>query len=133
MPWGSWINDLPTEFFLVVHIAAFAIGAGFAWLAFKRELTLLGSAFSLFAVALTVQPASGLALAGAVAVFVGLLVSYAFATTTGLFVLHPEPQPVDVLALATKAIEAFGLLAASRLMRRGRPAVPATLPQPKGT
>jgi hypothetical protein len=51
MPWGSWINDLPTEFFLVVHIAAFALGAGFAWLAFKRELALLGSAFSLFAAA----------------------------------------------------------------------------------
>ncbi|HEY7793246.1 MAG TPA: hypothetical protein VIA10_04480 [Gaiellaceae bacterium] len=51
MPWGSWINDLPTEFFLVVHIGAFAIGAGFAWRAFKRELTVLGTAFSLFAVA----------------------------------------------------------------------------------
>jgi len=51
MPWGSWINDLPTEFFLVVHIAAFALGAGFAWLAFKRELALLASAFSLFAAA----------------------------------------------------------------------------------
>jgi hypothetical protein len=51
MPWGSWINDLPTEFFLVVHITAFALGAGFAWLAFKRELALLGSAFSLFAAA----------------------------------------------------------------------------------
>jgi hypothetical protein len=51
MPWGSWINDLPTAFFLVVHIAAFALGAGFAWLAFKRELTLLASAFSLFAAA----------------------------------------------------------------------------------
>ena len=51
MPWGSWINDLPTEFFLVVHIAAFTLGAGFAWLAFRRELTLLGSAFSLFAAA----------------------------------------------------------------------------------
>jgi hypothetical protein len=34
MPYGSWINDLPTGFFLTVHIAAFAIGAGFAWLAF---------------------------------------------------------------------------------------------------
>lgn len=49
MPYGSWINDLPTSFFLVVHIAAFTIGAGFAWLAFKREQSLLGSAFSLFA------------------------------------------------------------------------------------
>jgi len=51
MPYGDWINEFPTGFFLVVHIAAFAIGASFAWLAFKRELTLLGSAFSLFAAA----------------------------------------------------------------------------------
>jgi membrane protein implicated in regulation of membrane protease activity len=51
MPYGDWVNELPTGFFLVVHIAAFAIGAGFAWLAFKRELSLLGAAFSLFAVA----------------------------------------------------------------------------------
>jgi hypothetical protein len=51
MPYGDWINDFPTGFFLVVHIAAFAIGAGFAWLAFKRELSLLGVAFSLFAAA----------------------------------------------------------------------------------
>ncbi len=51
MPYGDWINELPTGFFLAVHIAGFAIGVGFAWLAFKRELTLLGSAFSLFAVA----------------------------------------------------------------------------------
>jgi len=32
MPWGNWVNELPTEFFMAVHIAAFAIGAGFAWL-----------------------------------------------------------------------------------------------------
>jgi hypothetical protein len=51
MPYGGWINDLPTGFFLAVHVAAFAIGAGFAWLAFKRELPLLGWAFSLFAAA----------------------------------------------------------------------------------
>jgi hypothetical protein len=51
MPWGSWVNELPTEFFMAVHIAAFAIGAGFAWLAFKRELALLGTAFTLFAAA----------------------------------------------------------------------------------
>jgi hypothetical protein len=51
MPYGDWINELPTEFFLVVHIAAFALGAGFAWLAFKRTLPLLGTAFSLFAAA----------------------------------------------------------------------------------
>ena len=51
MPYGSWINELPTAFFMVVHIAAFALAAGFAWLAFKRELTLLGAAFSLFGAA----------------------------------------------------------------------------------
>ena len=51
MPWGDWINELPTGFFLAVHITAFAIGAFFAWTAFKRELPLLGTAFSLFAAA----------------------------------------------------------------------------------
>jgi hypothetical protein len=51
LPYGSWVNDLPTGFFLAVHIAAFALGAGFAWLAFKRELRLIGTAFSLFAAA----------------------------------------------------------------------------------
>jgi hypothetical protein len=51
MPYGSWINDLPTGFFLVVHITAFAIGAGFAWVSYKREMALLGWAFSLFAAA----------------------------------------------------------------------------------
>ncbi len=51
MPWGDWVNELPTGFFLAVHIAAFAIGATFAWTAFKRELPLLGWAFSLFALA----------------------------------------------------------------------------------
>jgi hypothetical protein len=48
MPYGSWINDLPTAFFMVVHIAAFTLGAGFAWLAFRRGLSLLGSGFALF-------------------------------------------------------------------------------------
>jgi hypothetical protein len=51
MPYGSWINDLPTGFFLAVHISAFALGACFAWAAFRRELVLLGAAFSLFAAA----------------------------------------------------------------------------------
>jgi hypothetical protein len=51
MPWGSWINQLPTGFFLAVHIAAFGLGATFAWAAFKRDLRGLGWAFSLFAAA----------------------------------------------------------------------------------
>lgn len=51
MPWGDWVNELPTEFFLAVHVSAFAIGAAFAWTAFRRDLGLLGWAFSLFALA----------------------------------------------------------------------------------
>ena len=51
MPYGDWVNELPTAFFLVVHIAAFAVGAGFAWVAFKRELGVLGSGFALYAAA----------------------------------------------------------------------------------
>ena len=51
MPYGDWINELPTGFFLVVHVTAFVLGAGFAWLAFRRELALLGSAFTLYAAA----------------------------------------------------------------------------------
>ena len=51
MPYGSWINDLPTAFFMVVHIAAFAVGAGFAWVAYKRGLGLLGTGFALYAAA----------------------------------------------------------------------------------
>jgi hypothetical protein len=51
MPYGDWINELPTAFFLVVHVTAFALGAGFAWTAFRRELSVLGTAFSLFAAA----------------------------------------------------------------------------------
>ena len=84
-------------------------------------------------VALTLRPASALALAGAATVLLGLLGGYLLATTTGLPVLHPEPEPVDGLALATKAIEAAGLLAALQLLQHGQPAVTATLPQPKGT
>ena len=79
---------------------------------------------------LTFRPASRPALLAAVGIFAGLIGSYVLATTTGFPVLHPDPEPVDGLALATKAIEAFGLLAAASLLWRP---VAATLPQPKGT
>ena len=51
--------------------------------------------------------------------------------TTGLPVLHPEPEPIDGLALLTKAIEAAGLLAASSLL--GWQPAALVLSQPKGT
>ena len=79
---------------------------------------------------LTLRPDSRPALGAAAATFAGLIVSYALATTTGLPVIHPDPEPVDGLALATKAIEAVGLLAAAGLLRRP---VAVTLTHAKGT
>jgi hypothetical protein len=98
------------------------IGAGLGFLAATIALGGL-------VVWLTWRPASASALAAAAVTFGGLLASYALATTTGLPVLHPDPEPVDGLALATKAIETVGLLAATSLLWRR---VAATLPQPKG-
>ena len=92
--------------------AHFAEGAG-AGLGFVASTILLAG----LAVALTVRPASSLPLAGAAIVFTGLLVSYALATTSGLPVLHPQPEPVDGLALATKAFEVVGLATALDLIR----------------
>jgi hypothetical protein len=81
-------------------------------------------------VALTLRPGSAFALAAAGAVLLGLLVSYVFAVTTGLPVLHPQPEPLDGLALATKAIEAVGLVAVTTLLWRPSGAL---TPHPKGT
>jgi hypothetical protein len=96
-------------------------------------------ALAALAVALTVRPASALALVGAATVFAGLLISYAMATTTGLPLLHPETEPVDGLALATKAIEFVGLLAALGLLRSstrrivGSPVVGERHPETSGS
>jgi hypothetical protein len=79
---------------------------------------------------LTARPTNQLGLAAAAVVFVGLLASYAFAVTSGLPLLHPEPEPVGGLALGTKAIEVVGLAAAASLLWRP---VAAINPQPKGT
>lgn len=81
---------------------------------------------------LTLRPSTSVLL-GTVAVLAGLIGSYALAITSGLPLLHPEPEPVDSLALFTKAIEAGGLLAAAHLLWRGRPALALTLPRTKGT
>jgi hypothetical protein len=50
----------------------------------------------------------------------GLIVAYVLAITSGVPVLHPEPEPVDGLALGTKAIEAVGLVAAAHLLLQRR-------------
>jgi hypothetical protein len=83
------------------------------------------------AVVLTMRPASTLPLAGAALVFAGLLASYGLATTIGFPLLHPQPEPVDGLALATKAFEVVGLATALDLLRR-RPAASLTFIDPKG-
>ena len=70
-------------------------------------------------------------LVAALAVFAGLLASYGLAITTGLPLLHPEPEAVDALALATKAVELVGLAAAGLLLRGRAVALPIT-PRPKG-
>jgi hypothetical protein len=105
----------------------FGEGTG-AGLGFAASAVLLSS----LVVGLTYRPASRLVVIGAGVVLAGLLASYAFATTTGLPLLHPGVEPVDGLALATKAIEAAGLLGALYLLWRGRQAVAVTHLQPKG-
>jgi hypothetical protein len=99
------------------------LGAGWGFVAAAAALAGL-------AVWLTARPACRPALAAAMAVFAGLLASYALAVTSGLPILHPAPEPVDGLALATKAFEVVGLGAASSLLWRPRLALD---PQPKGT
>jgi hypothetical protein len=98
-----------------------ALGLGF--LASAAVLAALG-------VALTrrVRPAA-LALSGAT--LAGLLAAYALAITVGLPLLHPEPEPVDGLAFATKVVEAAGVAAAIHLLWRARAAVGVAL-RPKG-
>ena len=109
-----------------VLIAACAISAGIhAALAPEHlaEGAAAGAAFAAsaallacLAVALTRFP-SPLVLAATAATFGGLIVAYAFAVTTGLPGLHPEPETLDGLALFTKAVELTGLAAATDLLR----------------
>jgi hypothetical protein len=83
-------------------------GAGFA----------LATALLALAVALlTVRPYSAAAIAGSAILLLGLIVSYAAATTTGLPVVHPEREQIEVVGAATKLIEAAGVVAAALLLR----------------
>ena len=100
-------------------------GAGLGFVAAAVGLAAL-------AVVLTLRPPNAPIIAGSVALLAGLIVSYAFAVSSGLPVLHPEPEPVDALAVATKAIEGVGLLAALQLLRLGRSGVVVPFPPPKG-
>jgi drug/metabolite transporter (DMT)-like permease len=90
-----------------------AAGIGFA-----GSTVLLAAA----AVALWARPASRTPVAAAALLFSGLLAAYAVAATTGIPLVHPESEPLDGLALATKACELVGLAAALGLLRDRRPA-----------
>ncbi len=70
--------------------------------------------------ALTFRPDSGAVVIATALTFIGLLVSYALAATSGMPILHPEAEPVDGLALLTKAFEALGLALALGVIRPGR-------------
>jgi hypothetical protein len=106
----------------------FAEGAG-AGLGFLAATILLAG----LVVALTRRPAARMPVLGAAAVLAALIASYALATTTGVPMLHPDPEPVDGLALATKAFEAVGLAGALHLLRRPHTAAAFTLTRPEGT
>ena len=46
MPFGDFVNQIPPLGFLLIHLAAFTIGAFFAWRSFGAGAPLLGTAFS---------------------------------------------------------------------------------------
>ena len=51
MPIGDFVNQIPAPVFLLIHLVAFLIGAYFAWRSFSAGQPILGTAFSLFALA----------------------------------------------------------------------------------
>ena len=51
MPIGDFVNQIPAPVFLLIHLTAFLFSAYFAWRSFGAGATLLGVAFSLFALA----------------------------------------------------------------------------------
>jgi hypothetical protein len=84
-------------------------------------------------VGLTYRPHSVVASAAAALVFAGLLLSYALVLTSGVPLLHPEPEGVDALALLTKAVEVIGLAVALDLIRSRRIAqLPFSLTRTEG-
>lgn len=95
------------------------LGLGGGFLAATLLLGVLG-------VGLALRPDSCVLFMAASLVFIGLIGSYALATTTGIPVLHVETEPVESLAVVTKAVEIAGLLAAAHHLWSSRAAfVPA--------
>jgi hypothetical protein len=67
------------------------------------------------AVALTYLPGTRSVPVAAALTLAGLIASYLVVVWRGLPVLHPETEPVDGLAVVTKAIETVGTVAAVSL------------------
>ena len=91
------------------------LGPGGGFLAATLLLGVLG-------LGLALRPDSCALFIAASLVLIGLIGSYALATTTGIPVLHAEAEPVESLAVVTKGVEIAGLLAAAHLLWRSRPA-----------
>jgi CHASE2 domain-containing sensor protein len=102
----------------------FAEGTG-AGVGFVAATVLL-----LLAAVIVTRSPSQLAFVSTIAVFAGLIGSYALVLTTGVPVLHPGIEAADGLAVATKAVEAVGLVTAASLVRRPYLFIRV---QPKGT
>ena len=71
------------------------------------------------AAALALRPDDALAAQAATLLLAGLIAAYAVSRTTGLPLLHPEPEAVDAVGLATKAVELAGFLLALGLSQPG--------------
>jgi hypothetical protein len=121
-------------------IVACAISAGIhAALAPEhfRETTAAGVGFvasavllAALAVVLTRRPSEATFAATAL-LFAGLIGSYVLAVTTGIPGVHPDVDSVEGLALATKAVEAAGLVLAAAGLRLAP--LHLGLTNPKGT
>jgi hypothetical protein len=64
---------------------------------------------------LTFRPDSAAAGHLAALVLAALIAAYAVSVTTGIPALADEPEPVDLVGLATKAVEALGLVFALQI------------------
>jgi hypothetical protein len=85
---------------------------------------------AILAFVLTRRPGQ-LAVLATAAVFASLIASYAFVITSGVPILHPEPEAIDELALFTKTVEAIGLAVAASLL--WRPSLAIAFKRPKGS
>jgi hypothetical protein len=72
------------------------------------------------AAALTYRPRQPGAAHAATLLLAALIGAYALNITAGLPWLSDHPEPIDLVGLATKAVEAIGLICAIRLSQRMR-------------